>query len=124
MRHAYFALIAASVLLGLAGCRSHGGRCMTNGLPTSCANAPENCASCGPGGVGGQAFCQACGGRGCASCGHASCNACGGRGCASCGGRRAEAFTPGPPTGAITYPYYTLRGPRDFLARNPQSIGP
>jgi len=24
----------------------------------------------------------------------------------------------------VTYPYYTTRGPRDFLARNPQSIGP
>jgi hypothetical protein len=30
----------------------------------------------------------------------------------------------GPPTGAVTYPYYTTRGPRDFLARNPRSIGP
>ena len=27
-------------------------------------------------------------------------------------------------TGAITYPYYTCRGPRDFLATNPRSIGP
>ena len=30
----------------------------------------------------------------------------------------------GPPTGAVAYPYYTTRGPRDFLARNPASIGP
>lgn len=30
----------------------------------------------------------------------------------------------GPPTGAVTYPYYTNRGPRDFLARTPASIGP
>ena len=30
----------------------------------------------------------------------------------------------GPPTGTVTYPYYTNRGPRDFLARNPGSIGP
>jgi hypothetical protein len=29
----------------------------------------------------------------------------------------------GPPTGANAYPYYTLRGPRDFLAGNPPSIG-
>ena len=29
----------------------------------------------------------------------------------------------GPPTGAYAYPYYTLRGPRDFLAENPPSIG-
>jgi hypothetical protein len=30
----------------------------------------------------------------------------------------------GPPTGAVTYPYYTNRGPRDFLAKQPPSIGP
>jgi len=35
------------------------------------------------------------------------------------------ATTPaGPPTGAVAYPYYTTRGPRDFLAKNPPSIGP
>ena len=33
-------------------------------------------------------------------------------------------FAAGPPTGATTYPYYTNRGPRDYLARNPRSIGP
>ncbi len=33
-------------------------------------------------------------------------------------------FAAGPPTGGVTYPYYTNRGPRDFLARNPRSIGP
>ncbi len=30
----------------------------------------------------------------------------------------------GPEAGAVTYPYYTLRGPRDFLMSNPPSIGP
>jgi hypothetical protein len=30
----------------------------------------------------------------------------------------------GPPTGTVAYPYYTTRGPRDFLARCPPSIGP
>ncbi len=34
------------------------------------------------------------------------------------------AAAPGPPAAAITYPYYTVRGPRDFLAKNPPSIGP
>ena len=33
-------------------------------------------------------------------------------------------YAAGPPSGSTTYPYYTTRGPRDFLARNPQSIGP
>ncbi len=35
------------------------------------------------------------------------------------------AVTPaGPPTGTVAYPYYTTRGPRDFLAKRPPSIGP
>ena len=33
-------------------------------------------------------------------------------------------FTPGPPTATVGYPYYTVRGPRDFLLDNPPSIGP
>ncbi|WP_145056754.1 hypothetical protein [Adhaeretor mobilis] len=31
---------------------------------------------------------------------------------------------PGPPTGQVAYPYYTVRGPRDFLQANPTRIGP
>ena len=31
---------------------------------------------------------------------------------------------PGPETGAVHYPYYTTRGPRDFFMCNPPSIGP
>jgi len=33
-------------------------------------------------------------------------------------------FNPGPPVGQVAYPYYTVRGPRDFLQDNPPSIGP
>lgn len=33
-------------------------------------------------------------------------------------------FAQGPPTGQVAYPYYTVRGPRDFLQANPPSIGP
>ena len=29
----------------------------------------------------------------------------------------------GPSAGQVTYPYYTTRGPRDFLQANPPSIG-
>ncbi|MEM1070684.1 MAG: hypothetical protein AAGI63_17400 [Planctomycetota bacterium] len=32
-------------------------------------------------------------------------------------------FTPGPPSAQVGYPYYTVRGPRDFLVDNPPSIG-
>jgi hypothetical protein len=39
-------------------------------------------------------------------------------------GGAARAADPVPPAGVVTYPYYTLRGPRDFLLANPPSIGP
>ena len=29
----------------------------------------------------------------------------------------------GPSVAQVTYPYYTTRGPRDFLAPNPRGIG-
>ena len=31
---------------------------------------------------------------------------------------------PGPEYGSVSFPYYTVRGPRDFLAADPPSIGP
>jgi hypothetical protein len=37
--------------------------------------------------------------------------------------QRPELGPPGPPSAQVGYPYYTLRGPRDFLADNPPSIG-
>ncbi len=36
---------------------------------------------------------------------------------------QAQPMNPGPPTGTVAYPYYTHRGPRDFLLDNPPSIG-
>lgn len=58
-------------------------------------------------------------------CGHQGCGPqCrlgqGGHGGGLCGSHQAA------PIGAasVGYPYYTLRGPRDFLDANPRSIGP
>lgn len=31
---------------------------------------------------------------------------------------------PGPSAANVSYPYYTTRGPRDFLASDPRGIGP
>jgi len=45
-----------------------------------------------------------------------------GMGCVGCDPQ--QYIQPGPPTAAITYPYYTLRGPRDFLQRELSPIGP
>ena len=36
---------------------------------------------------------------------------------------QSRPFTPGPPTGQVGYPYYTVRGPRDFFLDNPPTIG-
>jgi hypothetical protein len=47
----------------------------------------------------------------------------GGDGCRGCRNGPTPA-TPGPPTAEVTYPYYTLHGPRDFLDPNPRSLGP
>jgi hypothetical protein len=46
-----------------------------------------------------------------------------GPGCCASGDQHYN-FSPGPPVGQTAYPYYTTRGPRDFLQGNPPSIGP
>lgn len=83
---------------------------------------------CGPFGCGPQG-CDAsggghgmCGGEGCLQNGLGALLDCNG-GCHSCGDHNYN-FNPGPPTGQVAYPYYTTRGPRDFLTCNPPSIGP
>jgi hypothetical protein len=62
-----------------------------------------------------------------ACCGHGYCCecACGPQapGCCNSGDQRYN-FNPGPPVAQTAYPYYTLRGPRDFFLDNPPSIGP
>ena len=87
-------------------------------------------------GLGDRMFCfhkpyGGCGNGGCADGGCAS-DGCGDSGCGIAGGHQpiprgvgGEYVGPqGPPTGAVAYPYYTSRGPRDFLDPNPPSIGP
>jgi len=79
-----------------------------------------------------------CGNGGCCGCGNGDC--CGNNGCGPCqrmvgqiasgfcphsgGYPAAYNFNPGPPAGQTAYPYYTTRGPRDFLQNNPPTIGP
>jgi len=66
-----------------------------------------------------------CGGHGpmlrngyCACCGQV------GPSCLCSAGDQNYNFAPGPPVGQTAYPYYTVRGPRDFLLANPPKIGP
>lgn len=69
-----------------------------------CANGqccPQQCCPPGPG------YCGGCPAPGCCASGDQNYN-----------------FNPGPPVAQTAYPYYTLRGPRDFLLNNPPSIGP
>jgi hypothetical protein len=113
MRNGLFVLLAVTVAAALSGCccGSGGGCCgLCSGWPGSgyadyaACNTPTQvpCETCGP------ATCQTCA-----------------RPDVGLGGDPAyRTVNPGPPTAAITYPYYTTRGPRDFLAQNPPSIGP
>lgn len=75
------------------------------------------------------------GAQACSACGDPRCSGClGGAGfahaiasgfCPHAGGYpEMPTFNPGPPSGQVAYPYYTTRGPRDFLQNNPPSIGP
>lgn len=91
--------------------------------------------------------CSQCGGQGCPACGkgayaghggHHDMNASynqngdphyyggqGGGACPNCGPGGAgggAGFGQGP--GQVVYPYYTTRGPRDFLQNNPPELGP
>jgi hypothetical protein len=67
--------------------------------------------------------CQHCGRGYCGGGPGVGCNACPFCGCGPSGDQNYN-FNPGPPVAQTAYPYYTLRGPRDFLLNNPPSIGP
>ena len=89
-----------------------GQRCLCNcqgQMPGHCKTPGPHCPCCGHG------YCCSCCGPpapGCPMC------------CCGASGDQNYNFNPGPPVGQTAYPYYTLRGPRDFLLDNPPSIGP
>jgi hypothetical protein len=123
MKRAIYAALAVSVVISLTGCLSARGHRPIACMQGSCAQAPENCAACG---CGNSQYCNdpnqdpntdpSQGGL----CRH-GCRLCH-RGTA--GPDDGDAIAGGPPVGAVAYPYYTTRGPRDFLSPNPPSIGP
>jgi hypothetical protein len=66
-----------------------------------------------------------CCNRGCGrgwDAGHGGCG--GGAACNDCGSGGMASNGSGVGQGMVTYPYYTNRGPRDFLACKPGDIGP
>lgn len=100
---------------------------MGGNVGCGCGDATGNCGCDGSGGLlGGRAAARGCGRFGCGA---------GGRLCMGCrfGGHRGTPYTDtsmgdggqmaGPASPHVGYPYYTTRGPRDFLVANPPSIG-
>jgi hypothetical protein len=146
MKRMLWTLLTITLLAGVSGCCwpprpflpgciiGCGRNCLkkTGGCAEACGAEcrPDGCGQCAGAG------CEGCGGAGCEMCGGVGCDTCRGAGCGqpralACGslgclgaGRQADQFMPGPPSAAITYPYYSNRGPRDFLAESPPSIGP
>lgn len=99
MKRAWFGVLGATLMALAAGCAHHQVACSSNGDV------------------------QACGRRGLVARHRAACPVHG----YACGGTCRAAHRgddPVPPMAQITYPYYTVRGPRDFLQRVPTPIGP
>jgi hypothetical protein len=122
MKRAMFSAMTLIVLVGLTGCATQ------RGLHPQ----TSSCGSCAATAEGGQS-CDASCSNGCATDPDQCAYDPGGGSwlsklCGKCRLRKERAeqpmVDPGPAAGAVTYPYYTTRGPRDYLARNPQSIGP
>jgi len=88
-----------------------------NGCSDGCGHGCGNCNGCASGGPCGRLAERIASGF---------CGPCGPGGVCPHGGGYPEypSFNPGPPTGQVAYPYYTTRGPRDFLRDKPPSIGP
>jgi hypothetical protein len=135
MRNLLLAVAAALTLSVANGCccchdfwYGHGNGC-DDCNDQACGYCGPNCGACGPNGCQ-QGACQGgCQGNcqgGCCCDGRQACACCPAPDCAT--DRAAVASQlggpAGPPCGQVTYPYYTTRGPRDYFAAHPPSIGP
>jgi len=145
MTRALFVLLAVAGMVGLTGCASTQKKCGSLGCGADCASGcaaststcgggcSGGCGSCGcdscnifSGGCGVQCCSTQCGG----GCGQSGCGMVGGGGFLGGGSRTPRgwdgqrALVSGPATASVTYPYYTVRGPRDFLTLDNRPIGP
>jgi hypothetical protein len=120
MKRALATFFAAAVLAGLSGCLHDqvavNGAC---GQPAAGADH-QRAGDCKDVLLCGWFTRDPCNRPVCPHCGGLHQRACG----AHCGHGTGTGQPSGPPVGYITYPYYTLRGPRDFLQRTPSPIGP
>ena len=107
MKRAIFLLLAVIAIGLLSGCAHKCGGCQLRG---TCTASPENCDEVCP--------------KLCHGCGLPLLRCCCKNASRFDGGEQAMDGNGGPATGAVTYPYYTTRGPRDFLARSPRPLGP
>ena len=106
MRNVLYSALAVTILIGMTGCQW----AQSKGLVGGGARG-DGCSSCDVGKVGNFDECV---------CGEVACK----KGCRLVEPPCDVAAPAGPPVGAVTYPYYTTRGPRDFLTGNPRPIGP
>jgi hypothetical protein len=128
MKRATFSVLTLIVVAGLTGCANHrhlpascvGGNCTAT--PGGCCPTAQQ-GGCNPA----QPNCQACDDPS-GDCGDPAKKHCCpllGRLCRPCKEKCEQPVVDaGPPAGAITYPYYTVRGPRDYFAKSPTPIGP
>lgn len=115
MKRALWALLLTAMVGSSTGCCLvdrvfHCHHCGPAGCGAACGGGcGEKCRS---GGIYGDQYCHGRG-IGCALLARGRCR----------DGACADAGVPsGPPTAQVTYPYYTLRGPRDFLSCDPQGL--
>lgn len=98
MKRVWITLAVAALLLGANGCHHH--------------NVARN--SCGNGACGTAGQC----GNGCGALAHR-----GGVPPHLPHGYQHQIGPAGPPTAQVAYPYYTIRGPRDFFLNEPMPLG-
>jgi hypothetical protein len=98
------------------------GNCELAGCDVACGEACGGCDGCCNGGPCSLLAERIAGG----GCGPGGCGLAGANGlCPHAGGYpEYPTYNQGPPSGQTAYPYYTTRGPRDFLMANPPTIGP
>ena len=134
MTRTFVALLALVLVSAGTGCVTGRGLLNHRSACNDCGGG--GCQSCGIFQGGGSA-CDSCDGSGCQSCGgllqrggggcrHLACGLFGGCGL---GSRLAAHHTDpgavsGPPAAQVAYPYYTVRGPRDFFLDDPPPLGP